>query len=78
MILDGVDHITAVSDDELAQAMRTLFSATHNVVEGAGASTFAALMRERADWAGRRIGIVLSGGNIDRARYLKVLNGETP
>ena len=78
MILDGVDHVTAVSDDELAEAMRTLFSATHNVVEGAGASTFAALMRERADWAGQRVGIVLSGGNIDRARYLKVLSGETP
>jgi threonine dehydratase len=78
MILDGVDHVTAVSDDELAEAMRMLFSATHNVVEGAGASTLAALMRERADWAGKRVGIVLSGGNIDSPRYLKVLNGETP
>ena len=47
MILQGVDRVVAVGDDEIAEAMRQIFSATHNVVEGAGASTFAALMRER-------------------------------
>ncbi len=78
MILQGVDHVVAVSEDAMAQAMRTLFSATHNVVEGAGASPFAALMKEREAFADQRVGVVLSGGNIDRARYVKVLADETP
>ena len=78
MILAGVDRIVDVSEDEIAQAMRMLFSATHNVAEGAGASTFAALYKEKESMIGRRVAIVLSGGNIDVARYRKVLNGETP
>lgn len=78
MILQGVDRVVAVGDDEIAEAMRQIFSATHNVVEGAGASTFAALMREREHMAGRRVGVVFSGANIDKPRYLQVLEGRTP
>jgi threonine dehydratase len=78
MILNGVERVVAVSDDEIALAMRQIFSATHNVVEGAGASTFAALMREREYLNGQRVGVVFSGANIDQPRYLQVLQGQTP
>lgn len=78
MILRGVDRVVAVSEDEIAEAMRTMFSATHNVAEGAGASALAALDKERSRAAGQRVGVVLSGANIDRERYVRVLAGETP
>ena len=38
----------------------------------------AALLRERSTLVGRRVGVVLTGGNIERARFLQVLNGRTP
>jgi threonine dehydratase len=76
MILREVDDIVAVSDDEVAAAMRLLFSATHNVAEGAGAAPLAALMQQRGRWAGRSAGVVLSGGNVDREVYARVLAGE--
>ena len=78
MILAGVDRVVAVSDDEMAEAMRAIFSATHNVAEGAGSSTYAALLKERERMQGKKVAIVISGGNIDRARYLQVLGGQTP
>ncbi|MEM7404178.1 MAG: threonine dehydratase [Pseudomonadota bacterium] len=78
MILNGVSRVVAVSEDDLAESMRQLFSATHNIAEGAGASAFAALMNEREEMAGKRVAVVISGGNMDRARYLEVLAGGTP
>jgi threonine dehydratase len=78
MILGGVDRVVAVSEDEIAQAMREIFSATHNVAEGAGASALAALKTEKHLVRDKRVGIVISGGNMDSPRYLKVLAGETP
>lgn len=78
MILSGVERVVTVSDDELAESMRNLFSATHNVAEGAGASAFAALYKERLQMSGKRVAAVLSGGNIDRPRYAQALAGQTP
>ena len=78
MILGGVERVVPVSEDEMAEAMRAIFSATHNVAEGAGASAFAALTKEQARMQGKRVGVIVSGGNIDRPRYVKVLSGETP
>ena len=78
LILAGVERVVAVSDQEIADAMRTLFSATHNVAEGAGASTVAALLKERSKHRGRRVAAVISGGNIDRVRYAEILRGSTP
>jgi threonine dehydratase len=78
MILAGVERVVAVGEDEMAEAMRVIFSATHNVAEGAGASAFAALMKERETMQGKRVGVIVSGGNIDRPRYNRVLAGETP
>ena len=68
-----VDEIVAVNDDEVAAAMRALFADTHNVAEGAGAAALAALLQQRERWAGRRVGVALSGGNVDSAVFARVL-----
>jgi threonine dehydratase len=63
-----------VTDAEIADAMRLYFMLTHNVAEGAGAASLAAAIR---DFSGRRrrVGVVLSGANVDRDLYARVLNG---
>ncbi|MFT4269082.1 MAG: threonine dehydratase, partial [Xenophilus sp.] len=58
------EDVVAVTDEEVAAAMRLLYTATHNVAEGAGAAALAAAMQQRARWAGRRVGAVLTGGNV--------------
>jgi threonine dehydratase len=73
VILKGADRIVKVSDAEIATAMRTYYEDTHQLTEGAGAASLAALMQERERQAGKRIGVVLSGGNIDRPLYLRAL-----
>ena len=70
-----VDDVIAVSDDEVAAAMRLLYTATHNVAEGAGAASLAAAMQQRERWRGRRVGVTLCGGNVDRDVLAKVLAG---
>ena len=65
IILVGAERIALVSDDEIAAAVRALWTDTHNLAEGAGAASLAAAMKERGRHAGQKIGIVLSGGNID-------------
>lgn len=74
----GAARIVQVSEDEIADAMRAYYEDTHNLAEGAGAAAFAALMQERGKMAGKRVGVVLSGGNVDREVFAKVLAGETP
>jgi threonine dehydratase len=68
-----LDHIVQVSDAEVAQAMRDLYTDTHNVAEGAGAASFAAAMQERRQLAGQVVGTTLSGGNVDAAALARVL-----
>ena len=77
LILAEVDDIVAVSDDEIAAAMRALFSDTHNVAEGAGAAGLAAAMQpdQRRRWHGKTVGLTLSGGNVDRDVFARVLAG---
>ncbi|MDP4024247.1 threonine dehydratase [Methylobacterium sp. NEAU 140] len=74
----GADRIVSVDDDAIAEAIRLLFRATHNAAEGSGAAGLAALLQERDDMAGREVGLVLSGANIDTERLRAVLAGETP
>lgn len=71
-------RVVAVPDAEIRAAMRAYYHDTHNIAEGAGAAPLAALMRERAAMAGRRVGVVLSGGNVDRAVYRDVLDEADP
>ena len=68
-----VDRVVEVTDDEVAQAIAILFQCTHNCAEGAGAAPFAAIRKERARLAGRKVAAVLSGGNIDRDVFASVL-----
>ncbi len=73
VILKGADRIVQVSDAEIGKAMRAYYEDTHQLTEGAGAASLAALMQERERMIGKRVGLVLSGGNIDRPLYLRVL-----
>lgn len=76
IIRSGATRIVAVSEEEIAEAMRTIYADTHNAAEGAGAAAFAALMQERSRCRGKRIGVVLSGGNVDAQVFRAVLAGE--
>ncbi len=74
LIRREVDDVIAVTDDEVAQAMRALFADTHNVAEGAGAASLAGALQQRRRWAGRSVGVTLSGGNVDSAVFARVLS----
>ena len=65
VIVKGAARIVLVSDEEIASAIRAYWIDTHNLAEGAGAAALAAAMQERLRLNGRKIGLVLSGGNID-------------
>jgi len=75
IILKGAERIVQVSDAEIGAAMRAYYEDTHQLTEGAGAAALAALLQERDRFAGKRVGLVLSGGNIDRPLYLRTLAG---
>jgi len=65
VILKGAARITLVSDEEIAAAVRVYWTDTHNLAEGAGAAALAAAVKERSRLKGRKVGLVLSDGNID-------------
>jgi len=71
-----VDDVVAVTDDQVAAAMRALFSDTHNAAEGAGAAPLAAALQQRERWRGKTVGLAVSGGNIDRELFARVLAGD--
>lgn len=71
-------RIGQVTDDEIAEAVRLYFTATHNIAEGAGAAALALAIQEKERNQKARIGVVLSGGNLDMPLYRKLLSGETP
>jgi len=75
IIQGGADRILRVSDPEIEAAMRWYYHDTHNIAEGAGAAALAALWQEQERQSGRKVGVILSGGNIDRDQYAKVLSG---
>jgi threonine dehydratase len=74
----GMAGLIEVTDDEVAEAIRALYTDTHTLAEGAGAAAFAALMRERAAFQGKRVAVIVSGQNIDRPWMATVLGGRTP
>ncbi|WP_149537763.1 threonine dehydratase [Siccirubricoccus phaeus] len=69
IISRGAARVVSVTEDEIAAAIRAYWQDTHNLAEGAGAAPLAALLREKGRMAGKRIGLVLSGGNIDLALF---------
>ena len=73
IIWRGAARVLEVTDAEVAAAMRLYFSATHSTAEGAGAAPLAAALQERARNGGKRIAVVLTGGNVDRDVFARVL-----
>jgi threonine dehydratase len=77
-ICRGVARWVQVSEDDIAEAMRIYFDDTHQIAEGAAGAPLAALLQDGQRMKNKKVALVLSGGNIERARYLQVLKGETP
>jgi threonine dehydratase len=71
---EGLAGFVTVTDGEIAAAMRTLLSTTHQLVEGAGAAGLAGLFKLRDELAGKRVAIVLSGGNVDLPTLRRVVS----
>ncbi len=79
IILQGAERVVTVSEDAILTAMGHYFTDTHNLAEGAGAAPLAALLQDNPAKAGKRVGLVLSGGNVDRELFKRVLEqGEAP
>lgn len=74
VLQNGLSDFITVTDSEIAEAIRIILKTTHNLVEGAGAAGLAGALKISNQYAGKNIGIVLSGGNIDQVCLLKVLN----
>jgi threonine dehydratase len=78
IICRGASRIVRVTEEEIAGAIRAYYEDTHNLAEGAGAAPLAAVIRERQVMQGKRVALILSGGNIDREVFAEVLAGTTP
>jgi threonine dehydratase len=77
-ICRGAAPIVQVTEDAIAEAIRIYFDDAHQVAEGAGAAPLAAMLQERRLLANKSVAVVLTGGNIERTRFLEVLRADTP
>ena len=75
VMLRGAERVVTVSENQIEAAMRAIYTDCHNLAEGAGAAPLAALLKEKETMAGKKIGLILSGGNIDTEVYHRVLGG---
>ncbi len=73
MILNFTERIVQVSEEEILAAMGHYFTDTHNAAEGAGAAPLAGLLQERDKMAGKKVGLILSGGNADKDLLARAL-----
>ena len=71
IIRKGASRIVQVTDGEVAAAIRAYWTDTHNLAEGAGAAPLAAALQEKHRLSGKRVGLILSGGNIDFELFRK-------
>lgn len=76
MIRRGASHIVQVTDDEIAEAIRIYWTDAHSLAEGAGAAPLAAALKERDRLGNKKVGLVLSGGNIDLALFAEWVLGQ--
>ncbi|MDJ0825375.1 MAG: threonine dehydratase [Rhodobacter sp.] len=74
----GAERIVTVSEEAVAEAIRVYYRDTHNLAEGAGAAPLAALMQDRERMAGKKVAVILCGGNIDTDWFLTVMGGGVP
>jgi threonine dehydratase len=77
IILKGVSRVVQVTDQDIASAIRALWTDTHNLAEGAGAAPLAAALQEKDRLRGKRVGLVLSGGNIDFELFRRWVMADT-
>ncbi|HEX4756920.1 MAG TPA: threonine dehydratase [Terracidiphilus sp.] len=75
-IWSNVARVVEVSEEEIMAAMLVYYQDTHNLAEGAGAAALAAVLRERDSVQGKTVGVVLTGGNVDRETYAAMLAGQ--
>jgi threo-3-hydroxy-L-aspartate ammonia-lyase len=73
-----LDEVLVVSDEEIVAAMRFLFDRMKLVVEPSGAASIAGLLSGRLSLAGSKVGVVISGGNVDTARFVDLMNLAAP
>lgn len=78
LIRKGASRIVRVTDDEVAAAIRAYWTDTHNLAEGAGAAALAAALQEKTRLSGKRVGLVLSGGNIDFDLFRSWVGADAP
>jgi threonine dehydratase len=69
----NVERVVRVSDDEVRRAMKIYFTDTHNTVEGAGAAPLAAALKQKHLLQGKRVGLIVTGGNVDHDVFARVL-----
>jgi threonine dehydratase len=74
MILEGADRIVKVTDETIKQAMYQYYQTTHNLAEGAGAVALAGLLTEQVEMKSKKVGLILSGGNIDFNRFSQFIS----
>jgi threonine dehydratase len=77
IISKGAERVVEVTDEDVQAAMRAIYDDTHNVAEGAAAAALAAVLQERELIAGQRIGIVLTGANVDAPLFARALTSPT-
>lgn len=75
-LLEGLAGFVTLTEAEIAEGVRTILSATHNVVEGAGAMGVMAAIKLRDRLTGKRVGVAFCGGNLDSAVLRRILNRE--
>jgi threonine dehydratase len=75
VMLQHMERFVEVDDSEIRAAMRAIYEDTHNVAEGAGAAAVAAVLQEKDRVKGKRVGAVITGGNVDRETFAAVLEG---
>ena len=78
LILKGASRIVQVTDDDIADAIRVYWTDTHNLAEGAGAAPLAAALLEKSKIQGKRVGLILSGGNIDFDLFRRWVANDVP
>lgn len=78
IIQRGAADVITVSDTAIAEATRTLFRATHNIAEGAGAAALAGACSQQNQPYDTQVGVVLSGSNLDTEQFAAILSGQHP
>lgn len=78
LIARGADRVVRVGETAIKDAIRHYYTDTHNLAEGAGAVPLAALLNDGAERAGPKVGLILTGGNIDREVFAKIISRDPP